>query len=293
MKRKKTLCTIAAGLFLLASCDLNQPPVFDDKDAFVAFDRLTINIPEESGSFKVPVTLVSLSGASGTAEFEVDAAASKAVEGVNFAIRNASRTLTFSKDAPTQYIELEIIDNDIFTGDLPLVLKLTTSSIDLGANATCRIIIIDNEHPLMMLFGDYSGKYLDYFDDGAEVDVDITIAKDASDPSKVWISNLDPYFASYGYVAPTYNYFYGIVNEEKTEIRIPVGQNVGYASESVTLAGFNDPDPDAGEELPSGGNIIIEILDGGAKLRIANAWGMIASDGYWALYFGDAILNKQ
>jgi hypothetical protein len=288
MKLKQIIYILTAGIFL-NSCELNEPPVFDDKDAFIAFDRISMNVAEESGELKVPVTLTSLAGISGTATFEIDAALSTAKEGENFTLKNSSNTLTFSKEAPTQYIELNIIDNDIFTGDLSVTIRLTSASINLGANATCRVIIVDNEHPLLMLLGTYAGKYVSVW--GDEYDGEITITKDASDASKVWISNLDPYFASYGYVGPTYNYFYGIVNDEKTEILIPVGQNIGYASASVTLQGFSDPNAD--EPLPTGGNILVEIHDGGAKLIFPNAWGVASDDGFWELYYGGIELRKN
>jgi hypothetical protein len=292
MKLKKTIYSIAlvAGMILLHACNLNEPPVFDDKDAFVAFDRGTMSVAEESGSVRIPVTLASLAGVSGTATFEVDAAASTAESGVNYSL-SGSNTLTFTADAPTQYIEMTLIDNDIFTGDLSVTLKITSSSINLGANVTSRIIIVDNEHPLLMILGTYTGKLSSYF--GDEYDAEITIAKDAGDISKVWISNLDPYFASFGYVAPSYNYFYGVVNEDKTEIRIPIGQNMNYASATITLQGFDDPDPDAGAEIASGGSILVEILDDGARLKFTNAWGVAADDGFWELYLGGSVYSRN
>jgi hypothetical protein len=295
MKLKKTIyySMALAGMFLLHACELNEPPVFDDKDAFVAFDKSAMNVAEESGEVKIPVTLTSLEDMSGTVTFEVDEAASTAKAGESYSVKNGSNTLTFSPGAPTQYIELALIDNDVFTGDLSVTFKLTSSSINLGANVTSRIIIVDNEHPLLMILGSYGGKLVSFW--GDEYDAEITVSKDASDPTKVWISNLDPYFASYGYVAPTYNYFYGVVNEEKTEIRIPVGQDIGYSSATVTLQGFDIPnaDPDADMPLPAGSSIVVEILEDGAKLKFPYAWGVAADDGFWELYFGGATLSKN
>ncbi|MDR1646317.1 MAG: hypothetical protein LBS05_10980 [Tannerellaceae bacterium] len=293
MKLKKSIYMLVAGCCLFNSCDVNEMPTFDDKDAFVAFDRSTISVAEESGEVKIPVTLTSLAGVSGTVTFEVAAAASTAQEGESYTLKNASNTLTFSKEAPTQYIELNLIDNDLFTGDLSVTFTLTSASINLGANVTCRTIIVDNEHPLLMILGSYSGKMTSFW--GDVYDAEITIDKDASDASKVWISNLDSYFASYGYVAPTYNYFYGVVNEDKTEIRIPVGQDIGYGGDDVSLQGFDkaDADPGADESMPAGSSIIVEILDGGAKLVFPNAWGVAAADGYWELYLGGAVLTKD
>jgi hypothetical protein len=289
MKRNKFLYVLVAGLVALSSCDLNTLPEFDDKDAFVAFDNVSLNVPEEGGEVRIPVTLSSLAGLAGTATFEVDDAASTAKAGESYAIKNGSNTLTFTKEAPTQYIELSLIDNDIFTGDLVVTFKLTGASINIGANASVRVNIADNEHPLLMILGTYTGTVGSYRGDFA---YDIIIEKDPDDLSKVWVSNLEPYFASAGYVGPDANYVYGIVNEEKTEIRIPTGQDIGY--QDVTIEGLDGPNWEEADFLPSGGFMIIEIQDGGAKLHIPNAFGAFnAAGNFYNIVFGGAVYSKN
>ena len=84
------------------------------------------------------------------------------------------------------------------------------------------------------------------------------------------------------------NIFYGVVNEDKTQILVPVGQKLGY--ENTELAAFVAADPD--EDETEGDNIVIEIHDGGNTLVITNAWG-IYDDGWWNLFRGPITLTKK
>ena len=156
----------------------------------------------------------------------------------------------------------------------------------MGANNTCSITINDIDHPLSALFGTYTASAADYW--GDQYDFSVTLSKDASDVSKIWISNLDPYFAGYGFVAPKYNYIYGVVNDDMTLITVPRMQAVGY--EAVVFDAFDDADPDvAGDNS----DILIEIKDGGAKLVVLNAFGTFnPSDGWWSIYYGGLELTK-
>lgn len=297
MKRIKSIYgLLVAGVLLFASCNINEEPTFDDKDAFVAFANATMSVGEENGSLEIPILLTSLSGISTTVDFEIVADGTTAVEGTHYTIEGGN-TLTFTKDSPTQYIKLNILNDDVFTnpGYQTITFSLKTpQGVSLGASKTCKVTIQDDEHPLLFILGTYAASAESYFADRGSFEWDITIERDADDLSKVWIGNLEPYFAANGYVAPKANYFYGTVNEEKTEIRVPVGQKLGYSSGGVdvVLAGFSGPDPDESEELSASQNIIITILENGAKLRIESAYGA-ASDGWFNLMYGNQIITKK
>ena len=73
------IAILTAGLVAAVSCDKNLPPVFDDANAFVAFDRPSLSVEEAvvkpngtivpytaTQTVKVPVTLGSLKGISET-----------------------------------------------------------------------------------------------------------------------------------------------------------------------------------------------------------------------------------
>lgn len=297
MKRIKSIYgLLVAGALLFASCNINEEPTFDDKDAFVAFTNATMSIGEEKGTLEIPVLMTSLSGVSTTIDFEVVAEGSTAIEGTHYTI-DGGKSLTFTKDAPTQYIKLNIIDDNVFTnpGYQTIVFSLKASEdVNLGASKTCKVTIQDDEHPLLFILGTYAASAKSYFANRGSFDWNITIERDTDDLNKVWIGNLEPYFAANGFVAPKANYFYGTVNEEKTEIRVPVGQKIGYSDGGVdvVLAGFSGPDPDESEELSTGMNITISILENGAKLRIESAYGA-ESDGWWNLMYGNQTITKK
>ena len=254
MKIFKLALGMAAGL-LLASCNINELPEYDDSNAFVAFTSSSVNVGEEEGSKQVEVLLTSIGGIETTVNFEVaPAETAGAVEGKHYTIEG-SKSLTFKKDAPTQKITLNIIDNDTFDGDVKFTIKLLDpEGVQLGASKTCSVTIEDDEHPLLFILGTLSAKGPSYFNGDTEWEV--RIAKDDSDLSKVWIYNLVPGGSSSS--SPVY----GIVNDEKTEIRIPVGQEVAVSSSypHILLNGFYG---ETEEKIPTGGYITGEIAEDG------------------------------
>jgi hypothetical protein len=254
MKIFKLALGMAAGL-LLASCNINELPEYDDSNAFVAFTSSSVNVGEEEGSKQVEVLLTSIGGIETTVNFEVaPAETAGAVEGKHYT-NEGSKSLTFKKDAPTQKITLNIIDNDTFDGDVKFTIKLLDpEGVQLGASKTCSVTIEDDEHPLLFILGTLSAKGVSDFNGDTEWEV--RIAKDDSDLSKVWIYNLVPGGSSSS--SPVY----GIVNDEKTEIRIPVGQEVAVSSSypHILLNGFYG---DTEEKIPTGGYITGEIAEDG------------------------------
>ena len=255
MKIFKIALGMAAGL-LLASCNINELPEYDDSNAFVAFTSSSVNVGEEEGSKQVEVLLTSIGGIETTVNFEVaPAETAGAVEGKHYTIEGG-KSLTFKKDAPTQKITLNIIDNDTFDGDVKFTIKLLDpEGVQLGASKTCSVTIEDDEHPLLFILGTLSAKGPSYFNGDTEWEV--RIAKDDSDLSKVWIYGLVPGGSSSS--SPVY----GIVNDEKTEIRIPIGQEVAVSSSypHILLNGYYGEEGD--EKIPTGGYLTGTIAEDG------------------------------
>lgn len=292
MKIFKLALGMAAGL-LLASCNINELPEYDDSNAFVAFTSSSVNVGEEEGSKQVEVLLTSIGGIETTVNFEVaPAETAGAVEGKHYTIEG-SKSLTFKKDAPTQKITLNIIDNDTFDGDVKFTIKLLDpEGVQLGASKTCSVTIEDDEHPLLFILGTLSAKGPSYFNGDTEWEV--RIAKDDSDLSKVWIYGLVPGGSSSS--SPVY----GIVNDEKTEIRIPVGQDVAVSSSypHILLNGYYGEEGD--EKIPTGGYITGEIAEDGT-ITLQDWFGSQAfsddaastSAGWYNLMQAGVTLKKQ
>ena len=284
MKIFKLSYGLVAASLLLASCDINKYPEFDDANAFVAIQQTSASVAENQGSLQIPVMLTSLSGIQGSVDFTLTPAESSgAVEGTHFRLLNSGKTLTFTKEAPIQYIEIEPIDNDTFGGDVRLTITLENAQgVEVGAVKTCNVTIEDDEHPLSFILGTMHALGYDYFSGGAEEEWEATFEKDPTDVTKVWIYNICSGGCS--------NAVYGIVNEDHTEIRIPVGQaTANNSSYDVILEGFRDN----GETDIEAGDYIIGTISPDGTITIEDWFGAHAynagtttSAGWYAIEMG-------
>lgn len=287
---KLTYGLLAATMFSFASCDINEYPKFDNANAFVAIQQTSASISETGEELSIPVMLTSLGGMNGSVDFEITPDEQKgAVEGTHYTILNDSKTLNFTADAATQYIKFKIIDNDVFGGDVKMTITLKNAQgVQLGASKTCVVTIEDDEHPLAFILGTMTAIGYNYFSDGAEEEWTATFEKDPADLTKVWIYNI----CSGGCSLPVY----GIVNEEKTEIRIPVGQaTANTSSHDVILEGFRDN----GETDIENGDCIIGKISEDGTITIEDWFGAHAysagttnSAGWYAIEMG-GVFKKQ
>ena len=264
MRKILSLITISL-LVLFASCDMNQVPEFDDSNVFVAFDNAAMSVKESGKVLSVPVTLASINGVSETVEFTLLDGASdeggNALAGVNYSLASESTTLTFTAEARTQYIDINIVDNPgVFTGDLRFSVQLADDGkVKPNAENICNVTIVDNDHPLAFILGSFTvSDALDGWDAAAVAPWELTVIKDKTDVTIVWIANI----AGVGDGAG----FYGVVNAEKTEIAMPLGQvsttnTAGSNGDGkFSLHGFAD-----GKHLKDG-KLIIKISEDGKTL---------------------------
>ena len=286
---KLTYGLVAATMLTLASCN-NDLPEFNDADAFVAIQQTSASGAETSGKLEIPVMLTSLAGLQGSVDFVITPDSAKgAVEGTHFTIANESRTLTFTKDEPVQNIVINIIDNDKFDGDVMFTIELTNvQGAKLGANKKCVVTLEDDEHPLAFILGSFTGKSESGF--GGELDWTLTIEKDAENLQKIWISNLVPGGSTMK--------VYGTVNDEKTELHIPVGQDIlsnsSYDGKIRAFYGYNGE-----EEITSGGYITGQIAEDGT-ITILDDYGTYAyvkgtttGAGWYEYVMGNAVWKKN
>ena len=282
MKKVFLLLNIFA-LCLLASCNKNEFATFDDKDAFVAFSKASYAIAEDGATLSIPVTLASVAGIE--TSITVAGVDGTAVNGVDYRVKNGGN-LTFNAQTRTANVEIEIINRPgEYTGDLSFSLQFSNlGSVNAGFQSTTAITIQDKDHPLSPILGAYSAKEPDFW--GDEYSWDIRLEKDSSDETKVWILDLEPYFASYGYVASVgYNLFYGVVNADMTEISVPLNQGTGYGD--VVLAGA-----DADYNMVVEGNLIIHIDVKAGTLTIDEPWGVGNGSGWWS-GFESTVFTKK
>ena len=268
----KYLSFLLAGAFALASCDKNEPNVFDDKDAFVAFDAVSVTYAEDyskdGATFKIPVTLASVKGVEETVKFEVVTPEQKgAVAGVNFELVTTTGVLSFDAEKRTQYIEFKTMADGEYTGDLKFSVKLLPSeTLPVGSESECTVTISDIDHPLTFMLGSYTATGVNYWN--GPTTWTMTFYKDAEDDHKVWIDNL---FEKESWAADDTRY-YGIVSDDNTTLNIPFGQESEYKysnGKPVTLLGFD------GSNGYDTGSVDAKIIIDGAKVTIdfGTEWG--------------------
>ncbi len=254
MKKITIYISVLASIVLFFSaCELNDAPEFDDANAYVAFDEENLSIAEDTGTVNIPVRLTSLEGLASSVSFDfID---STAVKGRDYNLKGGASVLNFDGSEAVQNIQVDIINNSgVFTGDLKFGIRITSSgSVNAGGIDTMWVTILDLDHPLASILGTYTVNGPNYFG-GYPGTWDVTIEKDPEgDVSKVWIDNL--------VVSGTNQKVYGVVNDEKTKIEIPVGQTIVTSNsyESIVLEGFDSPDVNAANLLPTGSKLTMEL----------------------------------
>lgn len=281
MKRTLTYIGLAlAAAVAIASCDKNLPPKFDDKDAFVAFDNVTMTVAEnyttknDGATVKVPVTLASVAGLEATIKFTVIEPEKKAAKaGVNYELETTSGTLTFNAENRTQYIEFKTLEDGVYTGDLSFNIELSgTETISVGSENVCTVKISDIDHPLSFMLGDYTMSGVKYKATSATTWT-MTILKDESDATKVWFDNL---FGNSGWAGDDMRY-YGVVSqvsEDTYKLNIPFGQESEYKysnGKPVKLYGLTS---DLKEYDSGSVDVVVKVNGTAVTLDFGNEYGL-------------------
>lgn len=284
---------------LVASCNLNDMPKFDNKDSFAAFPKSTMKIAENGGTLNVPVHVTSLGvGTTITYEF-VDGTAKQGVDFDDDSDAATAGTLTFTADQSELTIPVKILPHiGTFTGDLSFTIKFkSTGDIQAGASNTCTVTITDTDHPLAFLLGSYDATAVSQW--YGNMAWTVTLSKDEEDVTKIWMSDPCPYFASYNYSSK----IYGIVNAEKTQIVFPNRQGHVSAYETA-IVGFDTVDPyDATTDMDlianittdSEGNVTITFPNGYGTFNTGDTYDVVLDidNEYYAIYDGGTKLVKK
>ena len=202
MKTIYKLLSILSVLALFSCQNLNKMPVFDNTDAFAAFDMTSISVSERAGRIKLPVTIASIEPVNTTVSYKVSEKGGTAKPGVNYNLVDESAVIKYDGVARTNYIEIDVINIPGYTGDVDLRLELVNAvGLNLGANKFCKISIKDADHPLAELLGEYSAK--GKTKDNGEVTWNIVIEKLYTDKEKtqtsltaVKVYNISPWLAA-------------------------------------------------------------------------------------------------
>lgn len=251
MKINSLLYTSLAASLLLASCNLNEQPKFDDAtQAFIGFEttsgRLNEAVDGVPGTLDVQLYCASVAGITASVKVvTTDTAYAESVraeEGMDYKILSDTE-IHFDAEHRFATIRIEAVDNNVQDGDRRFELVLTdVQGCNLGANKRFAVTISDDEDPVNMLVGTYSAMAESGFTGEPTQYWTATVTKDAEAANKIWIA---PICEFGGLPASSVKPVYGIVDVVKNTIAIPFGQVV-YGSESeaynMVIAGLsNEP----------------------------------------------------
>jgi hypothetical protein len=267
---------IALSLVAFIACE-SDPVLFDSSKSFVAFQSKTASVKESPSEeiVKIPVVLAAVPGSpSVTVDFEVVTEGATAFEGEDFEIVNESNSLTFSDGLGTEYIEVKVIDNDVFTGDKTFTIQLTGNSqnYQLGAISSVVVTLVDDEHPLKLVLGDYVFSGLDAW--GGEFSVNVTTSAVDGDLTQIQfpLAHLIP-----AYGPPADYMVYARVDLEEMKIFIKVGQSYesfGYGA--CKISGYKGAE---GDPQLEDGDEVVGVIDENGNITMEDYFGVLITEG--------------
>ena len=275
----KNILAAAALSALFVSCDRTAE---FEPGQFVSLDHYAYSVKESVGELTIPVHVYNHTS---EVQVSVSVLANTAVEGTDYElVTPASGVLTFAPGETTKSITFTIKSFlGTYTGAKNFGVKIAsaTDGVTVGNVNSASVTINDEDHPLSMFLGDWTGTF--NTGGGTYAGHTISITAVEGDVTKVYVNNLEPYFANAGLVAPDYNVFVGVVNEDKTVITLALEQPIGY--QGAYLVGYADPD---GETTAAD---VTMVLNEDGTLTIPNFWG-IYGGGWFNYCFGPTVLSK-
>lgn len=145
----------AAIAGLLASCDMSKD---FSTYPYTVFGNTGTTVSEQVGSFKIPVCLYNAENKS--VSVTIKSVDGTAVSGTDYTITEpASGVLSFAQGDTVKYVTVSIVDNPgVYTGDKEFTLQLVsaTENVEIYNSKVCNVVIADEDHPLIKMFGDYT-----------------------------------------------------------------------------------------------------------------------------------------
>jgi len=257
--RKYIILVLASVLlFGIMSCeDLNEPIVFEQDDAYVAFTSTakTIAEGESATTYAIPVMVVATEGSPEVTvdfEFMPDTANSPAYADENYELVNDSKTLTFSKGWGYDTIFVRTIPDGEFTGDKSFFIDIVDNSQgyqDNGPESTINVTWQDNEHPLNLVLGTYEISGTDAWGDSYTRTVEIKPHPENYTQVAIQVNQFSP-----GWGFPDDEIFYADVDLDAMTFEIQAGQSFGdYGYGPSKISGYvgaaGDPRIDDGDYI--------------------------------------------
>lgn len=199
MKKIFNIISVAVLVLMAASCDRK---VEFQHETFATFYTNVYNVNEDAGKLTIPVVLYNPTGAE--VQFSLGVVANGAEEGKDFEITSpANGILTFSGETDSLTVEIAISDEFVgeFTGGKNFKLQLAsiTEGYKVGSYNTASVTILDLDHPLAALIGEWEGTLVFADNAGTQFPTTLKMASIDSDETytKLSVSGLEPAYAQY------------------------------------------------------------------------------------------------
>lgn len=247
---KKVLIYFASlliGLSMFTSCDdTNEPILLQDGDKFIAFERTTAEVKENGDKVGILVYIAGVSGTGATVnfDFDIEGIDNPAVEGVDYTLLNAEKTLTFNNYFGYDTIWIEPIDNAEYDKNksVNIVLSSPTNNYNLGANYIASVQVTDNEHPLSLVIGSYTIDYVSGYSSGGTGSMQVETKPNPEDETQIYFL-LDTWIAHAGYGGTYTDTDWVICNIDLTAMTIKIASGQAYPDGDygpIAIKGYDD-----------------------------------------------------
>ncbi len=275
---------------VLAACS-TDPVLFDESSFYVAFNKNASQVKENGDTLLIPVDVAAFKGSPATTVTVAvlpDTGATAAVEGVDYTI--VSKTLSFPGGMGTKYIQVVPIDNNVFEGNkfFRIGLVSNTANYAFGAVTENKVTIVDDEHPLKLVLGEYIFAGLDAW--GDPFSCNVTTQSVEGDLTQIQF----PVDALIGFGAPLTDVVIASVDLTAKTFKIKTGQsyaNFGYGSYKVS--GY-----DADENQLSDGEYVTGTIDNNGNITMNEMLDFVITSGSYegssfAIFGIGAVWTKQ
>ena len=212
---------ILSAVLLVSSCEWN-PPTFDSADSFIAYTASSSLVAEQGGPIAIPILVTAESGAPAVSvTFDFDES-SVAIEGEDFTLLNSSNTLDISEGWGYDTIWIQPIDNDVFTGNIPLIINLTsnTQNYPFGVSSSHTLTIVDDEHPLGNWIGTFTVDAVDYASYFGPETWTVTTSPDPADVNNLIVTGIGSGYEEWTSIT-------GVVDLDAETITFSAGSEIG------------------------------------------------------------------
>lgn len=287
----KKIYLIAALLLVLTGISCSRLVNYTDIP-FVYFPNPTISVYEDAGIVEIPIKANAEVDFSLTFETQdgekTDVATGLVVpngkKGVDYDIvDNDASIVRFAAGETQKSIKVSITDfPGVLTGNKDFTIKMVSSGNQVckGGYSYCKVTIIDNDHPLKSILGEYTATDAD-----GQVWT-MTLAADPNDWYTTFVDGIVPGFAGDWVGKEIRHYVPATVPEDLSSFNVPLGYKLAdpYNGQDITIYGFS------GNAVSLSGTLSFAKTENGFKLD--GTKGILAGfpNGDYISYYGPSFM---